>query len=272
MNQMKQESKLMNNEGFTLVELMISVAISLTVIGGIYMTYQSQQKSYVIQEQAAAIQQNLRAGMYIMQDELRMAGYDPDSIPATPTVTAASNNTVTFERDNGTSTLTKDTCTYSYNGANRTLDRDLNGSGAQPIAEDIQALGFAYAFDRTGDGDNQLDTSPNGHLIWAIDSDGDGLLDAAIDTDDDGDIDVNDNAAGVPVTGAYYGFGANVLLSDIRAVKIWVLARGNREDQEFFDRMTYVVGNQRITPNNSFRHQMLTTTVRCRNMEILTNG
>ncbi len=268
---MRKRKKHTNNDGFTLIELMISLVISAFVLTAIYATYQSQQKSFIVQEQVAGMQQNLRAGMYVMQDEIRMAGYDP-TLTITPTITAARNNTITFQRDDGTGTTTTDTYIYSYNNGNRTLDRNLNGAGAEPIAENILALGFAYAFDTTGDGDTQLDLSPNGHIIWAVDTGGDSFLDTSIDDSDDGEIDINDTIAGVALTDPYYGL-ANVPIADIRAVKVWVLARTDQEDKDFHFLTTYVVGwNQRITPNNSFRHRLLTTTIRCRNLEILNNG
>jgi type IV pilus assembly protein PilW len=64
--------------GFTLVELLVAMVISLVVMAAIYSTYHSQQKSYLVQEQVAAMQQNLRSAMYNMAREVRMAGYGRD--------------------------------------------------------------------------------------------------------------------------------------------------------------------------------------------------
>jgi len=64
-----------NNQGFTLVELMVAMAISLVVMGAIFLTFKSQQDSYVIQEQVSAMQQNLRAAMYMLTRDIQMAGY-----------------------------------------------------------------------------------------------------------------------------------------------------------------------------------------------------
>jgi type IV pilus assembly protein PilW len=63
-----------NNKGFTLIELLVAMAISVIVMAGVYSVYYSQQKSYVAQEQVAAMQQNLRAGMFLLEREIRMAG------------------------------------------------------------------------------------------------------------------------------------------------------------------------------------------------------
>jgi len=63
------------DQGFTLVELMIAMAISLVVMGAIFLTFKSQQDSYIIQAQITATQQNLRAAMYILTRDIQMAGY-----------------------------------------------------------------------------------------------------------------------------------------------------------------------------------------------------
>ncbi|MCX5902984.1 MAG: prepilin-type N-terminal cleavage/methylation domain-containing protein, partial [Proteobacteria bacterium] len=65
------------SRGFTLLELMIAVAIFGIASAAIYSTYQHQQDSYLIQEQVADMQQNLRAGMYFLTRGIKMAGYDP---------------------------------------------------------------------------------------------------------------------------------------------------------------------------------------------------
>jgi len=65
------------NQGFTIVELIVAMAVSLLVIGAIGSTFLSQNKSYLAQEEVAAMQQNLRAAMFYMQREIRMAGCNP---------------------------------------------------------------------------------------------------------------------------------------------------------------------------------------------------
>ena len=64
-----------NNQGFTLVELMVAMAISLVIMGAIFLTFKSQQDSYIIQDQVTAMQQNLRAAMYMLARDIQMAGY-----------------------------------------------------------------------------------------------------------------------------------------------------------------------------------------------------
>ena len=62
-------------QGFTLVELLVAMFITLVVMGAIFLTFKSQQDSYVIQDQITATQQNLRSAMYMLTRDIQMAGY-----------------------------------------------------------------------------------------------------------------------------------------------------------------------------------------------------
>lgn len=64
------------NRGFTLVELMIGIAIFSIVLASAFAIFDSQQKSYIAQQGVVDIQENLRAGMYYLAREIRLAGYN----------------------------------------------------------------------------------------------------------------------------------------------------------------------------------------------------
>lgn len=74
---MQELMKENREKGFTLVELLIAMVISAIVMTSVYSVYAAQQRSYIVQEQVAAMHQNLRAAMYFMEREIRMAGCDP---------------------------------------------------------------------------------------------------------------------------------------------------------------------------------------------------
>jgi type IV pilus assembly protein PilW len=145
---------LKNRKGFTLTELMVVMAISGVVMAGIYSAYYSQQRSFMIQEQVVAMQQNLRSGMYFMVREIRMAGYDPTG-KAGAGIISATADSIRFAKDdngNGDTNDSNEDITYSLydfgkNGVND-LGRDT-GEGNQPVAENIDALNFVY-FDEHG--------------------------------------------------------------------------------------------------------------------------
>ncbi len=134
--------------GFTLVELMIALAISGVVMAAIVTTFRIQQASYVVQDEVVVMQQNLRAAMSQMTRELRMARYDPSKI-AGAEISAAAASSITFSMVANAGGLT--TITYSlyvpYAAEGNTataIGRAVNGGAVAPLAENIQALEFRY--------------------------------------------------------------------------------------------------------------------------------
>ncbi len=151
-----------SNAGFTLLEILVATTLVGVVMGGIYSTYYSQQKSYVAQEQVAAMQQNLRAAMFSLEREIRMAGCDPTGATNSGIITAAATS-VNFTEDlDGDGSISADEdITYSLNDSDGdgTVDRlDRNG---QTVAQNIDVLDFVY-LDETG---NVLDDDGSGNVV-----------------------------------------------------------------------------------------------------------
>ena len=137
-----------NDKGFTLVELLVAMAISLIVMASIGYLYYSQQKSYVAQEQISAMQQNLRAAMYYMEREIRMAGCDPTQNANSGIITATANS-INFTEDIDDDGIigANENITYSLYDSGGDGDTDLGrntGGGNQLLAENIDALDFVY--------------------------------------------------------------------------------------------------------------------------------
>ena len=251
------------NQGFTLIELLVAMAISLIVMAAVYQVYVTQQDSYLLQQQVTEMQQNARTAKYILTREIRMAGYNPTSLATAGFVTAF-NDTIRFTMDitaeDGSITMPGDDITYSLSVDNE-LERN-EGSGNVAIVENIEAIGFAYAFDAEDDGN--IDLSAGGNIIWAVDrdrTDGIDQLDTYLDTNDDGIISHDDDQDGDALANP-------VPLDRIRAVRIWILAKTRREDKGYSDISTYVVANQRVSANDGNRRFLVTTTVKCRNMAL----
>jgi len=209
------------------------------------------------------MQQNGRTGKYVITREIRMVGYDATGLAGAGFISAG-GNIIHFTMDitdaGGTMTVSGDDITYSVSADKELLRND--GANNQPVVENVEAVGFAYAFD--ADDDGSIDTSAGGNIIWAIDSDvtdADSRLDTYLDTNDDGIISIDDDAAGADLA-------SPVPLDKIRAVRMWILARTGREDKAFTDNITYVVAVQRVNANDGSRHHLLTTTVKCRNLAL----
>lgn len=76
MKNMKETNHIsLNDNGFTLIEILIAMAISGIVTAATYSTFKSHQGSYIAQDQVTEMQQNLRAAMSMISRDMRMAGY-----------------------------------------------------------------------------------------------------------------------------------------------------------------------------------------------------
>jgi type IV pilus assembly protein PilW len=148
-----------SEKGFTLVEIMVTLAIMAVVMAGVYLTFYSQQKSYTVQEQVAEMQQNLRGAMYLMSKEIKMAGCNPTGQAQAGIVTAAADS-ISFTMDlwgkstddppNGSISNPNENITYaladiSGDQAMEIIRTDNNsGIGPQVVAENIDSLNFVY--------------------------------------------------------------------------------------------------------------------------------
>jgi type IV pilus assembly protein PilW len=160
----KYTLEMINKGGYTIVELLVGIAISGVFLTAIYSAYFSQQRSTLAQEQVSSMQRNLRSAMYFMEKEIRMAGCDPTG-KAGARIETAQNNGIRF-----TSDMTDDTGTGDPDGDVGDLNEDIayslsgddlvrNGSR---IAENIDAINFVYL---DGDG-TRLDDDTNGNVIY----------------------------------------------------------------------------------------------------------
>ncbi|MFN3532314.1 MAG: PilW family protein [Candidatus Brocadia sp.] len=139
-----------NERGFTLVEFVIGLAISLILLGVTVSMLNVERKSYSFQEQVTEMQQNIRAATDMMVREIRMAGYDPSGAGFTGigTHTTELLQILADLDGNGTTTGTYEDITYRYyNASDVTYPRQIwrnTGTESQTLAENIEALNFSY--------------------------------------------------------------------------------------------------------------------------------
>lgn len=143
--------------GFSLVELLIAMAVGMVVLASMYSVFTIQNKTFANQEQLVEAQQNARAAMDMMAREIRMAGYNPTGGTPKPGVVTAGANSITFTMDitNTVGTGSPDGLTdgpneyitydlYDSDGVQALGRRSTSGANRQPVAENISALGFTY--------------------------------------------------------------------------------------------------------------------------------
>ena len=142
-----------SNHGFTMIELLVAMVVSLLALAAIYSTFLAQHQSYQVQSETSDMQQNIRAAMYYMQRDIRMAGSDPfvkGIFGFTSGTSTANANDIKFTEDigdgaNGAPDGTlNDNETIRYRLSNGSLIRTTTAMGDQIVARNIDALDFVY--------------------------------------------------------------------------------------------------------------------------------
>jgi type IV pilus assembly protein PilW len=158
---MKPKQEKHQAQGFTIIELLLAIAIAGIVMAGFYSIYMSQQSSYLRQEEIAAMNQNIRSALFHMGREIRMAGLDPTGT-ANAGIVENLPNRIRFTEDirgqnendpsDGDTEDPNENITYSLADADHDGDTDLvrnTGGGNILIAQNISSLVFDY-LDGTG--------------------------------------------------------------------------------------------------------------------------
>jgi type IV pilus assembly protein PilW len=224
-----------NPQGFTLVELLVALTVSAVIMTAVYAAYQSQQKSYVVQEEVAALQQNLRTAMFYMSSQVREAGCNPSTTDVNkPGILTADTDEIHFTADvrgssfetdpDGTTDGPYENVTYSLytsGGVQNLGIQSTDGATVQPVIENVDALNFVY-----------------------LDQDGTRL-------DDDGNGNVTTN------------------MPEIRSVEVTIVVRASREDPDYTDGNEYQ--NQQgdvvlAAQNDHFRRRIQSMRIACRNL------
>jgi len=233
-----QKRNIKRQQGFTLVELLVALVITGVVVGGIHSAYYSQQKSYLVQEEVAGMQQQLRAAMYLIERDIRLAGYDPNR-SAGAGIRAANANSIRFTSD-------------IHDGA----DNNADGVIDEP--------------DEEGNGDGDTLDAGEDMTYLRLDPDGNGVFDlyrrdAVAGTDQLLALNVD------AINFVYLNNTGNITadLSAIRSVQMTMVVRAGRRDPGYRD--TDVYRNQQdavILPqqNDGFRRRLLSCEIKCRNL------
>lgn len=85
-----------NERGFSIIELIISLAVTLILMVVVIKMFTIQRVSYNSQEQITDLQQNVRSSMDAVSREIRMAGY---MVVGTTTIKTSGTSTITFLGD-----------------------------------------------------------------------------------------------------------------------------------------------------------------------------
>jgi type IV pilus assembly protein PilW len=135
--------------GFTLIELIIAMAIGLIVFASVAATFTSQTRAYTAQEQINQMEQNARGALDIMSREIKMAGYKPNGGTVSGVVSYSSTS-LTIQADldaDGAISMDADDyeqISYTYDSASQRISRQVGSAAADTLAENISAFAFTY--------------------------------------------------------------------------------------------------------------------------------
>jgi type IV pilus assembly protein PilW len=259
-----------NNSGFTLIEVMIAMCIFSVVMAAVYMTYREQLRSHYTQQGIMEMQQNIRAALYLMEREIKMAGLNPTKAAGIGITTADAHQLV-FSMDftggagNGLDDDDDFLVDEGSNGA------DDNGNGLFDEADEVEW----YDGDANDPGEQVtyvLSNDANGNGV------NDGLPNGTCDLLRNGEI----LALNIDALNFVYldGNGVEILtpmaaadLENIRSIQVSIVARSATQPSpltyEYVDTLTYR-NQQNVTflgpQNDAFRRLFMSIETRCRNM------
>jgi prepilin-type N-terminal cleavage/methylation domain-containing protein len=130
-------------KGFSLVEVLIGIAMTGLILGAIYGVFSSANQTYFTQDSVADTQQRARIGLDLMARDIRMAGLDP-MLTYSAGIEEATATKIRFTADrtmDGLLTDSNEDLTYEFNGSS--LIR-YQGAVPQPLIDNVSALSFTY--------------------------------------------------------------------------------------------------------------------------------
>ncbi len=141
-----------SQRGFTIIELLVAMAITSMLIAVVAMAFTGQSRSYNAEQDIVALQQNMRSALQLMAKEIRMAGYNPTSSPGVGGISIATAINLRFTQDtndgaggpsDGSTNGLNEDIRYAISGTG--LGRETAGAGGlQLLAENIDQLAYEY--------------------------------------------------------------------------------------------------------------------------------
>ena len=144
------------SKGFTLIEMLVSMLVAGILMTGVFSAFNTQQKSYAVQDTVVELQQNIRVGFDVIARDLRMAGFGSGA-----TIHSAEIDAISFSYDQDNDGALNYFAYDLYESV--ALDRDVIGrststsaaitltggphyeaTGHDPFVLDVEAIEFNY--------------------------------------------------------------------------------------------------------------------------------
>jgi prepilin-type N-terminal cleavage/methylation domain-containing protein len=229
---MKREL-LKNNNGFTLIELMVTLFLTAIAVVAIYRGYTSFSQAADAQEQIIEMQQNLRIGMYMLEKDLRRAGMNEEEDETAGFILGEA----------GTVRFTLDWTGGGTDGIDNDFDGSEDGFDPENIDDPVGAPIEVYDEDNFGDGelddpgeDIQYSVDANGQLI-RNDFNGTGAVAIISNVDALNFVYFGESGTGPPLPLPMPLSAAN--LQNVHSVQVSLLVHTTNEDYRHTDDLPY---------------------------------
>lgn len=242
---MQREGIAYTANGFTEVELVITMVISSLVVSAIYSTFTKQLEIATSQDQVLAMQQNIRAASNLLSRQIRMAGYDLNK-----TANAGFKDAVSFS--NGATMTTQVftngtqisfTADLDNDGTIDQAPEDINGDGNNDLTE-MEQISF-----RLNGTNLQIYSTRTGAIAWQT---------------------VAENIARIEFCYRDTNGVITANLANIRSVQVSILAITGQSDRNFIDTQTYTTASGVVWGpfNDNYRRRFFSQEIVCRNMGV----
>ncbi len=135
-----------SSAGFTLVEMMMVLAIMSIAFGTIYKSFEQLNRSSTTENVKAGVQQSVRIAVDFMVQDIRLAGLNPLGTPGIG-IQAISDESIQFTMDanfDGDDDDTFEDITYAFNSVNGRLMQINPPLDPEVLIDNVTSLNFTY--------------------------------------------------------------------------------------------------------------------------------
>lgn len=160
-----------NQQGFTIIELMIAALLGLILIGGMIQIFLGSSQTFRVQRAISEVQDKGRTAMDFIGREIENAGFGGNGLVASAFATLSQNVDFTAGTTNGTGVGNNDSIRIQYTGT-------TDCTGANIVAPFL----VVNTFDVNGDelrcnGQPLINGVESFHVLYGIDTDNDRFVD-----------------------------------------------------------------------------------------------
>jgi type IV pilus assembly protein PilW len=235
-------------QGFTLVEIMLAITLSLILIAGVIEVYLSSKTSFQVQNQLSRLQENQRISVEFLQRDIRQAGL---TLPEQNPISKADRVVVVNDSNGDAEPGDSDSITIQYASFTDCLGQTVNGG----IVTNI------YSVDEVT---KQLMCEGSGNL-GNPQPIADGVANMQILLGENSlDNDSSNYAKQMPSADRYVNVDiANI--NQVVSVRIALLLQSEQEIRKQDQDQSYALLDTVVNMTDRFKRQVLTTTIPLRN-------